>query len=93
MKAKEFYRVCKDCGAVGAWLCLLTTIFLFIGAAMCPPMFVIDGSILASGGILFGFATLWKLPALIMSIEEGKKLTLSHNGTTVTVSSDKEDGE
>lgn len=87
MKAMEFYKVCKECGAVGAWACLLTTIFLFVGAALCPPMFIIDSSILAAGGILFGFATLWKLPALIKSIEEGKTLTLQHGSTSVTVSS------
>lgn len=87
MKAKEFYTICKDCGAVGAWLCLLTTVFLLVGAALCPPKFVIDGSILASTGILFGFATLWKLPALIMSIEKGKQVTLQHGNTTVTVGS------
>ena len=93
MKAREFYKVCKDCGAVGAWCCLLTTIFLLVGAALCPPRFVIDSSILAAGALLFGFATLWKLPALIMSIEQGKSLTLQHGSTTVTVSSRDDDGE
>lgn len=87
MKAKEFYEVCKDCGAVGAWACLLTTIFLFVGAALCPPLFQIDGSILAASGILFAFATLWKAPALLMSIEKGKQLTIQHGETSLTISS------
>ena len=93
MKAKEFFKVCKDCGAVGAWFCLLTTIFLFIGAALCPPKFIIDSSILAAGGILFAFTTLWKAPALIMSIEKGKELTLTHGETSITVSSKDADEE
>ena len=89
-KIKEFYKICKDCGAVGAWLCLLTTIFLFIGAALTPPKFIIDASILGAAGILFAFATLWKAPAIIMSIQEGKSLTLSHGDTSITVSSKEE---
>lgn len=89
-KVKKFWEICREDGAVGAWFCLLTTIFLFIGAALCPPMFIIDKSILAAGGILFGFSTLWKLPALVKSIQDGKSLSISHGETNVTVSSKKE---
>ena len=31
---------------------------MFIGGFFCPPMGVIDGSVLTAGGILFGFSAL-----------------------------------
>ena len=39
-------------------VCLAMSIILFIGGFFCPPMGVIDGSVLTAGGILLGFATL-----------------------------------
>lgn len=38
--------------------CLVLASGLFIGGFFCPPMGVIDGSVLKAGGILFGFAAL-----------------------------------
>lgn len=39
-------------------VCLAMSIALFVGGFFCPPMGVIDGSVLKAGGILFGFAAL-----------------------------------
>ena len=39
-------------------VCLAMAIALFVGGFFCPPMGVIDGSVLKAGGILFGFAAL-----------------------------------
>jgi len=39
-------------------VCLVISILLFIGGFFCPPMGIIDGSVLTAGGILFGFAAL-----------------------------------
>lgn len=39
-------------------VCLSMAIALFVGGFFCPPMGVIDGSVLKAGGILFGFAAL-----------------------------------
>lgn len=40
------------------YICLAISIILFIGGFFCPPMGVIDGSVLTAGGVLFGFAAL-----------------------------------
>ena len=40
------------------FICLFSSIALFVGGFFCPPMGEIDGSVLTAGGILFGFATL-----------------------------------
>ena len=93
-KVRKFWDICRTTNAIGGWMCLGTTIFLFVGAALCPPMFIIDSSILAAAGVLFAFATLWKTPEIITSIEEGKTLTLQHGETSVTVTSrDEENNE
>lgn len=92
-KVKKFWEICRNTNAIGGWMSLLTTIFLFVGAALCPPRFIIDSSILAAGGILFAFGTLWKLPEIIASIEEGKSIKLSGHGVDLTVTSKKEEEE
>ena len=67
------------------WVCLVTSIGLFVGGFFVPPMGIIDGSVITSVGILFGFAALGQLPVIIetaghakitqgnMTIEVGKK--------------------
>lgn len=40
------------------YVCLGMAILLFVGSFFCPPMGVIDGSVLKATGILFGFAAL-----------------------------------
>lgn len=85
-KIRDIYRICEENGAVGAWLCLLTSISLLIGSAIVPPLFVVDASILAAVGELFAFATLWKLPNIIGSIKDGKSLVLKKGETEIKIS-------
>lgn len=65
------------------WLCLATTIGLFVGGFFVPPMGVIDGSVLSAAGILFGFATLAQVPVIIGSAKTAK---ITHGDTTIEVS-------
>lgn len=64
------------------WICLGTSIFLIITSFFIPPMAVIDGSVLASVGELFGFAS---LGAVIAAIDKGIDARIEHKGTSVTV--------
>lgn len=64
------------------WICLLFSICLIVGSFFVPPMGVVDGSILASVGELFGFAT---LATVIEAIKKGSDVSVTHNNTTVTV--------
>jgi len=86
-KLKGFIEVSKDCGALGGWVSLLTSIFLLIGAALTPPMFIIDSSIIAAVGELFAFGALFKAPQMINSIREGKSLKVQKGDTTIEVNS------
>lgn len=47
-----------------------------------PPVSIVDGSVLAAAGELFGFAA---LGAVIHAIDTGKTATIQHGGTSLTV--------
>ena len=64
------------------WTCLIISIGLIIGSFFVPPLGVIDGSVLASVGELFGFAT---LATVIEAIRKGSDVTVQHNQTSITV--------
>ena len=69
------------------WICLLFSICLIVGSFFVPPMGVVDGSILASVGELFGFAT---LATVIEAIKKGSDVTISHGSTTVGINNNDE---
>ncbi len=54
------------------WVCLLTSVCLFIGGFCVPPMGVIDGSLLKAVGMLLGFGTLGQAPVLLESLKSAK---------------------
>lgn len=85
---KEFIDICREDGAMGGWICLLTSIVLLIVSFFTPPMWIIDASVLAGVGELFGFATLFKLPNMIQSIRDGKSVKLSKGDTSIEVTSE-----
>lgn len=69
-------------------LCVVVSIGLIIASFLTPPMWIIDGSVLAATGELFGFAALGEVSA---AIERGHSATITHGGTTIEVK--KEDEE
>ena len=69
------------------FVCLGMAIILFVGGFFCPPMGVIDGSILKAGGILLAFAT---LAVAGQNLANGKDVTFTHGETEVTIG-DEED--
>ena len=70
------------------YVCLAFALLMFIGGFFCPPMGVIDGSVLKAGGILLGFAT---LAVAGQNLANGKDVTFHHGDTEVTIG-DEEDG-
>ena len=86
-KVKEFWNICKADGAIGGWICLLTSAFLLVTSLFMPPKGVIDSTVIAGVGELFAFAALFKLPNIIQSISDGKSVTVAHGSTSVTVAS------
>ena len=64
------------------YVCLTVSILLFIGGFFCPPMGIIDGSVLTAGGILFGFAA---LAVAGQNLANGNDVKFSHGDTKVTI--------
>lgn len=67
-------------------VCLVVSIILFVGGFFCPPMGVIDGSVLKAAGILFGFAA---LAVGAQALHNGKELTIHHGDTEVEIGDNK----
>lgn len=63
------------------WVCLTISIILLIASFICPPTGVIDSSVLAGVGELFGFAA---LGAVVRAIEKGVDTKIKKGDTEVT---------
>lgn len=67
---------------IALWVCMITTIALFVTSALMPPKGVIDPSMFKAAGYLFGFATLMVIRE---AIREGLGVKLTHGDTVVQV--------
>lgn len=67
---------------VGLWLCMVTSIGLFVASLFIPPQGEIDPSVLQAVGWIFAFAGLFELRE---AIREGLGFKLTHGKTTVEV--------
>lgn len=59
---------------------------MLIGGFVMPPMGIVDGSVLKSAAVLFGFAA---LAVLLHAVDKGVGAKLEHGDTTLTISDDK----
>lgn len=71
------------------WICLVTSIGLLVGSFFCPPMGVIDGSVLKAVGELFGFATLGMVPTIV----KGRSVELTHGNTKLSLGDDDDNND
>lgn len=65
--------------------CLALSIGLIVASWFVPPMAVVDGTVLAAVGELFGFAA---LATVIQAVDKGHKATITKGDTTLTVGKD-----
>lgn len=65
--------------------CLVLAAGMFVGGFFCPPMGVIDGSVLTAGGILLAFAA---LGVAGQNLANGKDVTFHHDNTEITIGED-----
>lgn len=64
------------------YICLAISVALFIGGFFCPPMGIIDGSVLTAGGILLGFAA---LGVAGQNLANGKEVVFTHDNTEMKI--------
>ena len=84
-QAREFRAITKRVSTsttIALWVCLLTTIGLFVTSALMPPKGIIDPSMFKAAAYLSGFATLFVIRE---AIREGLGVKLTHGDTTVQV--------
>jgi small neutral amino acid transporter SnatA (MarC family) len=70
------------------YVCLAMAVLLFVGGFFCPPIGVIDGSVLTAAGILLGFAA---LGVAGQNLANGKDVIFHHGQTEITIGEDNED--
>ena len=78
---KEFYRNFLQ-NNLYFWVLSSIAVILIVASWFVPPMAIIDGSVLAATGEIFGFTA---LGAVIHAMDTGKTATIQHGNTTVTV--------
>lgn len=85
---KVFQKI-KMCIVGNFWFHIFAIFSMVLIAAsfICPPLAVIDGSVLAAVGEVFAFAALW---TLIKAMDDGHTATLTHNDTTLTIEKEEE---
>lgn len=64
------------------------SILLIVGGFFCPPIGVIDGSVLSAVGLLLMFATIDKIPE---AIKAGRNLKISKGDFSIESSSEQQD--
>lgn len=67
------------------YVCLTMAVLLFVGGFFCPPIGVIDGSVLTAAGILLGFAA---LGVAGQNLANGKDVIFHHGQTEITIGDD-----
>jgi small neutral amino acid transporter SnatA (MarC family) len=70
--------------------CLMLAAAMFVGGFFCPPMGVIDGSVLKAGGILLGFAA---LAVAGQNLANGKEVTMKKDDLELTIGDNEEETE
>ena len=70
-------------------ICLVVSLVLIITSFFIPPLAIVDGSVLAAVGEIFGFAALGEVGA---AIERGHSATIRHNNTEIEISKNDENG-
>ena len=86
---KVFHKI-KMCVVGNFWFHIFAifSMVLITASFLCPPLAVIDSSVLAAVGEVFAFAALW---TLIKAMDEGHTATITNKDITLTI--DKEEEE
>ena len=68
---------------------LVVSIGLIIGGFFCPPIGVIDGSVLTAVGLLLMFGIIAQIPTILNAVREGKTIKLQKGDFSAEVFSEK----
>lgn len=85
---KVFQKI-KKCIVGNFWFHIFAifSMVLITASFICPPLAVIDSSVLAAVGEVFAFAALW---TLIKAMDEGHTATITNKDITLTIDKEEE---
>ena len=88
---KVFQKI-KKCIVGNFWFHIFAifSMVLITASFICPPLAVIDSSVLAAVGEVFAFAALW---TLIKAMDEGHTATITNKDITLTISDENKEKE
>ena len=88
---KVFQKI-KKCIVGNFWFHIfaLFSMVLITASFICPPLAVIDSSVLAAVGEVFAFAALW---TLIKAMDEGHTATITNKDITLTIDKEEEENQ
>lgn len=81
-------KILKNINKKAFWICLTVSVLLIVTSFILPPTGVVDTSVLAAVGEIFGFAT---LGTVIGAIDRGADITLSKGDMSINVDNPDED--
>ncbi len=55
----------------------ILSVLLIVGGFFCPPIGVIDGSVLTAVGLLLMFAVVAQIPHILDAVSQGKSIKVS----------------
>lgn len=86
VKDNKYKKVLNKHYLICFWITLLISIGLFLGGALTPPLFIIDGSIFKAVGLLF----LWPTLAFgAKAVEEGRIAKFNFGKNSINIGEDK----
>ena len=88
---KVFHKI-KMCVVGNFWFHIFAifSMVLITASFLCPPLAVIDSSVLAAVGEVFAFAALW---TLIKAMDEGHTATITNKDITLTIDKEEEENQ
>ena len=91
-KMGKVFQKIKMCIVGNFWFHIFAifSMILITASFLCPPLAVVDGSILAAVGEIFAFAALW---TLIKAMDEGHTATITNKDITLTIGDENKEKE
>lgn len=68
----------------------VVSILLIVGGFFCPPIGVIDGSVLTAVGLLLMFGVVAQIPTVLTAVQNGKTIKLQKGDFSAEVSASDE---
>lgn len=85
---KTFFKFARLNNSLFGFICLFVSVGLIIAGFCCPPLGIIDNSVLISIGLLLGFYVIHDIPLIVKTIKDtNASIKLQHGDSSIEISS------